>query len=81
MSIVSDEEMERVFWNTNFGVSDKRQLLSASVLKRAVGYHCGHTITMIMVELGLIGAKTWKVTKKGQLLLREAYHEQLLKSG
>lgn len=81
MSIVSDEELEVAFHNTNFGRSDKRELLNASVLNRAVGYHCGHTITMIMVQLGLIGEKTWKVTKKGQKLLREAYHEQLLKSG
>lgn len=81
MSIVSDEELEVAFHNTNFGGADKRELLNASVFKRAVGYHCGHTITMIMVQLGLIGEKTWRVTKKGQKLLREAYHEQLLKSG
>jgi hypothetical protein len=75
--IVSDAELENVFLGTNFGVTDYRTLLCASVLKRAVGYHCGHTITMIMVELGLIGKKTHKLTKKGQKLLQEQYHDVL----
>lgn len=56
---VSDEELHAAFKNTNFGVKDHRSLLNTSVLKKLVGYHCGHTITCIMQKLGLIG-KTGK---------------------
>ena len=76
--IVSDEEIKAAFKGTNFGVADHRELLNASVLKKLVRYHCGWTITSIMQELNLIG-KTGKVNKKGKLLVREAYHELMIR--
>ena len=78
--IVTDEEIKKAFDGTNFGGADFRQLLNTSVLKKLVGYHCGHTITEIMKELGLIG-KTEKPTKKGILLVREAFATQMLGGG
>ena len=69
---VTDEEITAAFKGTNFGHTEYRKLLNASVLKKLVGYHCGHTITTIMKELGLIG-KTEKPTKRGILLIREAF--------
>ena len=78
--IVTDEEIKKAFDGTNFGRADFRQLLNTSVLKKLVGYHCGHTITEIMKELGLIG-KTEKPTKKGILLVREAFATQMLGGG
>ena len=78
--IVSDAEIEIHFLGTNFGHAKHREMLNASVLKKLVGYHCGHTITEIMKNMGLIG-KTGKPTKKGITLVREAFHDQMKVSG
>lgn len=78
--IISDREIQDAFAGTNFGVTDYRSLLNTSVLKKLVNYHCGHTITCIMQELGLIG-KTGKVTKKGILLVREVYGCLMINQG
>lgn len=78
--LISDEELEKAFRNVNFGVADHRALLNASVLKKLVGYHCGWTITCIMKDLKLIG-ETEKVTKKGILLVREAYSDLMMRQG
>ncbi len=78
--IISDKEIRDAFEGTNFGEPDYRNLLNRSVLKKLVNYHCGHTITCIMQELGLIG-KTGKVTKKGILLVREVYGYLMINQG
>ena len=78
--IITDEDIKKVFTGTNFGHENYRELLNASVLKKLVGYHCGHTITVIMKELGLIG-KTEKPTKKGILLVREAFSKNMTVGG
>lgn len=78
--IVTDKQIQYAFLNTNFGRNDHRKLLEASVLKKLVDYHCGHTITCIMEKLQLIG-KTGKVTVKGKKFIREAYHQEMLNSG
>lgn len=78
--VVSDEEIAVAFEGTNFGRTDYRTLLNASVLKKLVGYHCGHTITVIMQELALIG-KTGKPTKRGIALVREAFRQQMTSGG
>lgn len=66
--IVSPQELEAAFRGTDFGGVDHRELLHASVLKKAVGYHCGYTITCIMRELRLIGAHG-AVLQRGRDLL------------
>ena len=76
---VTDAEIAAAFEGTNFGHAHYRELLNVSVLKRLVGYHCGHTITQIMKELGLIG-KTEKPTKRGIALVRKAYQHVMLES-
>ncbi len=78
--LVSDEEIEKAFRNTNFGRTDYRELLNASVLKKLVGYHCGHTITTIMQELGLIG-KTGKPTERGIAVVRDAFGHLMRNGG
>lgn len=78
--IISDREIEIAFLGTNFGPVHHRKLLEVSVLKKLVDYRCGHTITCIMQGLDLIG-KTGKVTKKGKLFVREAYHEFMIRKG
>lgn len=72
--IVSNEEIDSAFRGTDFGGHDHRKILNQAVLKKAMQYHCGHTITCIMQELGLIG-KNGVPTKKGIHLLRVAYHD------
>ena len=74
---VSDQELRRAFSGTNFGTTEPRHLLHQAVLKKACGYHCGHTITTIMHQLGLIGGRGTP-TKKGRRLLQVAYHSQMV---
>lgn len=81
VSNVSDAEIKVAFANTNFGVADHRTLLAQSVLKRLVGYYTGHTITNIMLDLGLLGRRTHLVTKKGKEFVAHAFHDLMLKGG
>lgn len=69
---VTDEEIVEQFHGKNFGHNKHRELLNASVLKRLVGYHCGHTITEIMRAMGLVDQEGTP-TQRGILLVREAY--------
>lgn len=78
--VLTDEEIEQAFKGTNFGHTKYRELISASVFKKAVGYHCGWTITTIMKELKLIG-KNETITKRGKLLLRESYDDLMRNAG
>jgi len=50
------------------------------VLKKLVGYRCGHTITTIMKELGLIGA-TDAPTQKGKAFAAHSYADLMLRAG
>lgn len=72
--IVSDDELDNAFSGTNFGTEDHRGLLHQAVLKKSLNYHCGHTITEIMRELGLI-RKSGEPTSKGIDMLRVAYRD------
>lgn len=76
-SNVSDADIAEAFKNTDFGTKAHRKLLEKAVLKKAVGYHCGHTITCIMVRLGLIG-KVGRITTKGQRFLQHAYNHLMM---
>ena len=75
--LVTDDEIKICFENTNFGHTKYRELLEISTFKKLVGYHCGHTIEVIMKELGLIG-KTGVVTKKGKRLVAKAYYNLMI---
>ncbi|MEG0002633.1 hypothetical protein [Comamonas sp.] len=77
--VVSEEELIAAFRGTNFGTTEHRHLLHQAVLKKACGYHCGHTITMIMRDLGLICKKEPLLpTRKGRDLMRIAFREQMM---
>lgn len=80
--VVSHNELEIAFLGTNFGGVDHRKLLHASVLKKAMGYHCGWTITRIMERMHLV-SPTGNVLKRGKDLLKTIpeLHDFLLKSG
>ena len=72
---VTDNEIERSFHGTNFGSADKRKLLETGILKRLCGYRNGHTLTMIMYEMGLT-TKNDNPTKRGKDLCMDAFYRQ-----
>ena len=63
--IISDEEIEKVHANANFGDQPKREVVNCGVLKVACGFYQGHTSTQIITEHGLID-KGYKLTAKGR---------------
>ena len=77
---ISDAEIRGAFKGTFFGTLDHRKMLEFSVLKMLVGYSCGHVLTRIMRDLGLITEKG-NVTVKGKRFCRAAFHELMLNGG
>jgi len=69
---VSDAEIATAFDGTNFGTANHRKTLEQGVLQCLAGYSCGHTLTGIMLNLGLIG-DAGRVTKKGKRFLFAAF--------
>lgn len=75
---LTDDVIEKSFEGTNFGRTDYREFLGYSVLKKACGWHCGHTITTIMIEMGLITPKhRHHLTKLGRMFLSDCYDDPL----
>lgn len=72
---ITDANIAEAFEGTNFGGANHRKLLEQGVLKRLTGYHCGHTLTMILRRLGLTTAND-TVTKKGKRFAIEAFYSQ-----
>lgn len=73
--IVSDEVVDKVWENANFGSQSKRDVIKYTLLKCAGGYRSGHTESSIMRELGLIKISKWELTKKGQKYLFAAFSD------
>lgn len=69
---VTDEEIEQAFLGTDFGGTDHREVLSLSVLKKALGYHCGWTVTDIMLRMGLT-KEDGTLTDRGKLFCYDAF--------
>jgi hypothetical protein len=69
---VTDEEIEKEFRGTNFGGANHREILSLSVLKKALGYHCGWTVTNIMLRMGLT-KEDGTLTDRGKLFCYDAF--------
>lgn len=66
---LSDEEIEDLFGNANFGISGetpegRRGLMVESVLKHAAGYSAGSTLCRICQKVGLVDAQ-YKATPLG----------------
>lgn len=83
--LITDAEVSKAFRNTNFGHDDFRGLLAQGCIKALAGWHQGHTITVILDELGLI---EWyreidrlKVTPKGNHYIWLAFKERAGESG
>ena len=73
--IISDEEIERVHANANFGSMGKRQVVNQGVLKCASGYHQGSTSNHILRDHGLV-TKNYRLTNKGQRYLWAAFNSK-----
>ncbi len=74
--IISDEEIERVHANANFGCMSKRDVVNQGVLKCASGYYQGHTSTQIVTEHGLV-SKEYELTAKGRIYLWAAFASEI----
>lgn len=70
--IITDEEIERVHANADFGSMSKRAVVNLGVLKVAAKLRMGHTATKICSEHGLI-TKGYNLTKKGRQYLWAMY--------
>lgn len=71
--MITDDQVDKAFKNTNFGSAVPRELIQDSLLKTACGFHSGHTIECIVKELKLVTTKR-KLTKKGQNYLYFSIH-------
>lgn len=71
---VTDAEISEAFKGKNFATTQHRDYLERSVLKVATGFGCGHTITVMMVHLGLIRGSlaSPQVTARGKKFMRES---------
>ena len=72
--IITDEEIEIVHANSNFGSTPKRDVVKYALLKAACGYHSGSFATSIIKEHGLVNSKL-NLTKKGRMYLWAAFEK------
>ena len=70
--IISDEEIELVHANANFGDTPKRDVVKYALLKAACGYHSGSFATAIIKEHRIVN-RDLEVTAKGRLYLWAAF--------
>ena len=73
--IISDDEIERVHANANFGSMPKRDVVDQGILKCASGYYQGYTSTRIIEKHGLINEK-YELTPKGKAYLWAAFKSE-----
>jgi len=70
--IISDEEIERVHGNADFGGMEKRTVVDQGLLKTACNQYHGHTSTQIITRHGLID-EDYELTEKGRKYLWAAF--------
>jgi len=78
--LVSDEEIKKVFTNTNFGNTPHREVISDTLLKLASGYSSGRFAHCCVVELGLCKfdkRQKCTLTPKGKEYLYEAFKDKI----
>lgn len=75
MKPVTDDEIAEAFKGTNFGVeeSEHPRVLAMSVMKKALGYHCGWTVTSIMERMELITDRG-AITDRGRLFCYDFFN-------
>jgi hypothetical protein len=81
IAYLTHETIKQAFEGTNFGRADFEVILADTVLKRAAGYHSGHTATGIAGKLGLISEKTHKPTMAGHEWALEVFYSRRKRVG
>ena len=76
VEIITDEEIEKIHGNANFGGMSKRDVVNQAVLKCASGYYQGSTSTRIITEHDLIDVK-YNLTTKGKMYLWAAFSNKI----
>lgn len=81
--IVSDDAVETVHGNANFGPQPKRDVLDEGVLKYALGYTSGYTQLAILLEHGLVrkpapGSYKSALTMKGRAYARAMFDRPVI---
>lgn len=68
---ISDEEIDRVWGNANFGDRPKRQVILETLLQISGAFHSGYTSMCICQKLGLLGSnlRNPALTKKGKRVM------------
>ena len=70
--LISEHDLIEVFGYSNFGKnSTRRKVLELGLKQVKDGFHTGHTIKCIMVELGLQKKNKQKLTYFGELYLKQ----------
>lgn len=70
--MVTEEEIDTVWGNSNFGSMSKMDVVKFGLLKCASGYYQGYTSKGILKDLGLI-TETYKLTRRGKFCLWEFF--------
>ena len=74
--LITNEELDNVFENTNFGDSKPSNIVKWSLLKIASGYAAGYTAKVILQSLSLLSRSKYpKLTKRGQYCLWEFFKD------
>jgi hypothetical protein len=71
--LISDEKIESVWGNADFGNVSKRDVIKGALLKCASGYYTGFTAKLIVIQLGLVYPTKWALTPLGKKYLFAAY--------
>lgn len=77
---ISDQQIIKAFEGTKFGPMDgnvilQRKYIAQAVMKIACKYTTGHTMKMILIELGLISGKTLKPSKPALRWMYDVYNK------
>ena len=75
--IVSDQELNDVCVNADFGGADKRDVLNNAVLKVACQFYSGSVVEAMLQQHSLADMSTYELTIKGKAYLWAVYGKQL----
>lgn len=71
--LISDEQIEAVWDNFNFGATSRREIIRQTLLKQVCGFSSGRTAMFLVRELGLVYGDSTNLTPYGKRYLWAAY--------
>lgn len=76
--MISDSELYAVFSRYRFGNHrTPRQIINRGVFEISCGFRTGFTLQCILIDFGLIGKKTCRLTKKGKQYMWDNFKDML----